>query len=77
MVEVKLKSWFCPRGSVCLMILISPQFVIVWLSISMSCGFEVKLDPDERDSHTSWGKAKHFPLRPSAFVRSIPTPRTR
>src|SRR5215469_4949159 len=38
----------------------------------MSCGFEVKLDPDDRASQTSCGKAKHWPERPSASVRLTP-----
>src|SRR5215471_16412399 len=46
--DVKPKFWPCPRGSVCLMILIWPQFAISRCSISMSSGFEVKLDPDVR-----------------------------
>src|SRR5215472_1779269 len=72
MFDEKLKFWSCPRGSVCLMILISPQFWIVWCSTSMSCGFEVKLDPDERDSQTCCGKEKHLPPRLSAWVRLMP-----
>src|SRR5207244_6105166 len=46
-----------------------------WIEVfvsSMSWGLEVKLDPEERDSHTCCGKAMHFPRRPSARLRLIP-----
>src|SRR5215472_10758157 len=69
--DVKPKFWPCPRGSVCLMILIWPQFAISRCSISMSSGFEVKLDPDVRDSHTSCGNALQ-PVNPRTFVRLTP-----
>src|SRR5438309_710170 len=72
MLDVKVKFWFLHRGSVCLMILISPQLLISTAWNSMSCGLEVKLDPDERDSHTCCGKEKHLPLRPSTCVRLTP-----
>src|SRR3989442_10428089 len=72
MLDVKLKFWFLPRGSVCLMIVILPQFWILIAWNSRSCGLELKLDADERDSHTCCGKEKHLPVRPSTFVRLTP-----
>src|SRR5690242_2776999 len=69
--DEKLNTLSFPRGSVCLMILISPQFSIGWCSTSMSSGLEVKLDPDDRDSHTSCVKALQ-PVSPSTFVRLTP-----
>ncbi len=73
MSDVKPKFWLMPRGSVCLMILISPQFAIWVFWTSMSSGDEVKLDPDERDSQTCCGKATHVEaLRPSASVKLTP-----
>src|SRR5262249_61596322 len=59
-------------GSVCLMMTTSPQFWMVLCTNSTSCGFEVKLDPDERDSHTCCGKEKHLPLRFRTCVRLTP-----
>src|SRR6266516_4749089 len=58
------------------MIVIEPQFWIVCDSISLSCGFELKLDPDDRDSQTSCGNVMHFPLRPRAALRLMPNSAT-
>src|SRR5689334_5500446 len=72
MLSEKGKLWLSPPGSVCLMMVTVPQLLIVLWLISRSCGFEVKLAPDERDSHVCCGKLKHWPLRFSAWERLIP-----
>src|SRR5919197_1263990 len=46
--DEKLNFLSTPRGSVCLMTLISPQFEIVRFSIEMSFVVETKLEPDDR-----------------------------
>src|SRR5206468_1129703 len=61
MVEVKSNDWFDPRGSVRLMITISPQLLIVLFSIETSLVVETKLLPDERDSQIVCGNDLHVP----------------
>src|SRR5260370_8313788 len=72
MFELKLNAWFCPRGDVCLITTTSPQLLIVCWLMSRSWGFEVKLDPEDRDSHVCCGKLKQWPEMPSACERLIP-----
>src|SRR6266849_1426408 len=69
MFDVKLKFWLTPRGSVCLMILISPQ-LLMFTGIGAMKSFSVEVNdwPDERLFRSAAPKCWH------TFCEKTPAP---
>src|SRR5215470_5746371 len=70
-VDVKLKSWFCPRGSVCLMIVTVPQLLMFTGTGAMKSFTSAPNDAEARLFTNALPKALQVPAgKTFAAVRS-------